>query len=102
MQDKIRNKINKINNVNGIIAKIINKLKKNLSYIDTFPVLEVPSSIFYFVEGPEIIYKLNAKIEDTLNFVFKAIYGKNRKNRKNRISSDEINTDKLKLFKKTV
>ena len=56
--------------------------------------------MLYFVEGPEIIYKLNAKIEDALNFVFKAIYGKNRKNRKNRISSDEINTDKLKLFKK--
>ena len=53
--------------------------------------------MLYFVEGPEIIYKLNAKIEDALNFVFKAIYGKNRKNR---ISSDEINTDKLKLLKK--
>ena len=53
--------------------------------------------MLYFAEGPEIIYKLNAKIEDALNFVFKEIYGKNRKNR---ISSDEINTDKLKLLKK--
>ena len=82
------------------MVKINNKLRKNLSYIDTFPVLVVPSSMFYFVEGPEIIYKINAKIDDTLNFVFTAIYGKNRKNRKNRISSDEINTDKLKLLKK--
>ena len=28
------------------------------------------------------------------------LYKKNRKNRKNRISSDEVNTDKLKLLKK--
>ena len=79
MYDKIRNKINIISKVNDKIVKINNKLKKNLSYIDTFPVLEVPSSLFYFAEGPEIIYKLNVKIEDTLNFVFKVIYGKNRK-----------------------
>ena len=58
------------------MVKINNKLRKNLSYIDTFPVLVVPSSMFYFVEGPEIIYKINAKIDDTLNFVFNAIYGK--------------------------
>ena len=95
MYDEIRNKINTISEVNDIMVKVNNKLKKNLSYIDKFPVLVVPSSIFYFVEGPEIIYKLNVKIEDTLNFVWFELY---KTNRKNRISSDEVNTDKLKLF----
>ena len=47
-----------------------------------------------------MIYKLNAKIYETLNFIWYEIYRKNRKIIKNRISSDEVNTDKLELLEK--
>ena len=97
MYDKICNKINTISKVNNIMVKINNKLKKNLQFIDSY-VLDVPSSLSFFVEGLEMIYKINAKIDDILNFVWYEIYKTKRKNRKNKISSDEVNTDKLKLF----
>ena len=88
MYDKISNKIDRITKVNGIITKIDNKLKKNLLFIDSY-ILDVPSSLIFFVEGPEMIYKINAKIDDILNFVWYEIYKTKRKNRKNKISSDE-------------
>ena len=53
--------------------------------------------MFFLVDDSEMIYKLNAKIDDTLNFVLNEIY---RKNRKNRISLNEINISKLKLLEK--
>ena len=99
MYDKICNKINIIKKVNNIIIKTNNKLKKNVLFINSY-VLDVPSSLIFFTEGPERVYKINARIDDLLNFVWFVLYKKNRKNRKSRISSDEVNTDKLKLLKK--
>ena len=46
----------------------------------------------------QLKYKINAKINDTLNFVWNEIFKKNRKDRKNRISSTEVNTNKLNLL----
>ena len=54
MYNKISNKIDIINNLNGKIVKIKTKLKKNLSYID----------------NSQLKYKINAKIEDTLSFIW--------------------------------
>ena len=48
MYDKIRNKINIMSKVNNIIVKINNKLKKNLSFIDSY-VLDVPSSLIFLL-----------------------------------------------------
>ena len=36
-------------------------------------------TIFFLIEDSELICKLNAKIDDTLNFVLNEIYRKNRK-----------------------
>ena len=47
-----------------------------------------------------MIYKLNAKIYETLNFIWYEIYRKNRKIIKNRISSNDVNTNKIKLLEK--
>ena len=58
MYNKISNKIDIINNLNGKIVKIKTKLKKNLSYIDI----------------SQLKYKINAKIEDTLSFIWFEIY----------------------------
>ena len=80
--------------MNGIITKINNKLKKNLSYINS---ILVESILF---DDSQLKYKINAKIDDTLNFVWYEIYKKNRKNRKNIISSLEVNTDKIDILKK--
>ena len=60
MYNKISNKIDIINNLNGKIVKIKTKLKKNLSYID----------------NSQLKYKINAKIEDTLSFIWFEIYKK--------------------------
>ena len=94
MQDKIDNKFNNIYKVIDAINKINYKLEKNISYINSV----LCESILF--DDSQLRYKINAKIDDTLNFVWNEIYKKNRKNRKNRISSDEVNTDKLKLFLK--
>ena len=70
-----------------IIVKINYELKKNISYI---------SSVFcesVLLDDSQLKYKINAKIDDTLNFVWYEIYRKNIKNRKNRISSNEVNID---------
>ena len=60
MYNEISNKIDIINNLNGKIVKIKTKLKKNLSYID----------------NSQLKYKINAKIEDTLSFIWFEIYKK--------------------------
>ena len=77
--------------MNGVITKINNKLKKNLSYINS---ILVESILF---DDSQLKYKINAKIDDTLNFVWYEIY---KKNRKNIISSLEVNTDKIDILKK--
>ena len=51
-------------------------------------------------DDSQLRYKINAKIDDTLNFVWNEIYKKNRKNKKNEITSNEVNTNKPKLLKK--
>ena len=71
------------------INKINYKLEKNISYINSV----LCESILF--DDSQLRYKINAKIDDTLNFVWNEIYKKNRKNRKNKISSDEVNTNKL-------
>ena len=60
MYNEISNKIDIINNLNGKIVKIKTKLKKNLSYID----------------NSQLKYKINAKMEDTLSFIWFEIYKK--------------------------
>ena len=72
MYNKISNKIDVINNLNGKIVEIKTKLKKNLSYID----------------DSQLKYKIKAKIEDKLSFIWFEIY---KKKRKNIISSLEVN-----------
>ena len=69
MYDKMCNKINIMKKVNNIIIKINNKLKKNVLFINSY-VLDVPSSLIFFTEGPERVYKINARIDDLLNFVW--------------------------------
>ena len=49
------------------------------------------------LDGSQLRYKVNVKIDDTLNFVWNEIY---RKNRKNRINSNEVNINKLKLLER--
>ena len=66
---KICNKINIIKKVNNIIIKINNKLKKNVLFINSY-VLDVPSSLIFFTEDPERVHKINARIDDLLNFVW--------------------------------
>ena len=58
MYNKLSNKIDIINNLNGKIVKIKTKLKKNLSCID----------------DSQLKYKINAKTEDTLSFIWFQIY----------------------------
>ena len=89
MQDKIDNKFNYIYKVIDAINKINYKLEKNISYINSV----LCESILF--DDSQLRYKINVKIDDTLNFVWNEIYKKNRKNRKNKISSDDVNTNKL-------
>ena len=88
MQDKMDDKINNIIEVIDIIEKINYILKKNISYTN---------SKFFDLQ---LRYKINVKIDDTLNFVWNEIYRKNKKNKKNKISSSEVNIDKLKLLER--
>ena len=50
---------------------------------------------------PQLKYKTNVKIYDTLNFIWYEIHRKNRKIIKNRIISNEVNINKLELLEKT-
>ena len=92
MHDKIHNRIHKINEVLDIIIKINCKLKENNSFIN--------SKFFELLisDDSQLRYKINAKIYDTLNFVWYEIYRIYRKTIKYRISSNEVNTDKLNLL----
>ena len=63
MYNKISNRIDIINDLYSKIVKIEIKLKKNLSYID----------------DSQLKYKINAKIEDILSFIWFEIYKKKEK-----------------------
>ena len=72
MKDKIDNKFNDINEVIGVINKINYKLEKNISYINSM----LCESISF--DDSQLRYKINAKIDDTLNFVWNEIYIKKK------------------------
>ena len=93
MSDKINNRIDNINEVLDIIVKINYKLKENNSYINSMFIKSL-------LGEPQLKYKTNVKIYDTLNFIWYEIYRKNRKIIKNRISSNEVNINKLELLEK--
>ena len=63
MYNKIDNKIDNLNNLNGISVKIKMLLKKNPSYID----------------DTQSKYKIIAKIEDILSFIWFEGYKKKKK-----------------------
>ena len=69
IQDKMDAKIYSINDLIKIIKKINYKLEKNVSYINSY----INSKLLFLVDDSEMIYKLNAKIDDTLNFVLNEI-----------------------------
>ena len=95
MPDKVHDKINNITDVNKIIIKINDELKKNIESIYEI-IFKLPDdSRLRQVE----INTIDAKIDDALNFVWNKIY---RKNRKNRISSEKINVDKHKDIDESV
>ena len=95
MPDKVHDKINNITDVNKIIIKINDELKKNIESIYEIIFKLSDDSRLRQVE----INTINAKIDDALNFVWNKIY---RKNRKNRISSEKINVDKHKDIDESV
>ena len=78
MIDKTYDKINNISEVINIFMKINDELKKNIELIYELKFKLSDDSRLRQVE----INTINAKIDDTLNFVCNKIYRKNRKNRK--------------------
>ena len=92
MRKKMDDKLDNIEELIDIFVKMNDKLKKNVSYINLM--------LLGLFDESQLIYKINAKIDDTLNFVYNEIYRKNRKNRKNRISSNKVNINKLKLLER--
>ena len=64
MHDKIDDKMDKIYEVRDIIKKINYKLKENNSYLDS---MYFKSMI---LGEPQLEYKINGKIYDTLYFVW--------------------------------
>ena len=96
MQDKMDDKIYSIIDLIKIIEKINYKLKKNVSYVNSY----INLSFFVLLDDSKLIYKINAKIDHTLNFVWNEIYRKKRINRKNRISSNEVKINKLKFLER--
>ena len=88
MIDKTYDKINNISEVINIFMKINDELKKNIKLIYELIFKLSDDSRLRQVE----INTINAKIDDTLNFVCNKIY---RKNRKNRIRSKKINICKV-------
>ena len=81
-------KINNISEVINIFMKINDELKKNIKLIYELKFKLSDDSRLRQVE----INTINAKIDDTLNFVCNKIY---RKNSKNRISSKKVNIHRL-------
>ena len=90
MIDKTYDKLNNISEVINIFININNELKKNIESIYELRFKLSDDSRLRQVE----INTINAKIDDTLNFVCNKIYRKNRK------SSERINLDKLKLLER--
>ena len=70
MRNKIDDKLDNIEELIDIIVKINYKLKKNVSYIN--------SMLLALFDESQLIYKINAKIDDTLNFVWNEIYRKKK------------------------
>ena len=68
MKDKIDDKFNKISKVIDVIVKINYKLEKNISYINSV----LCESILF--DDSQLKYKINAKIDDTLDFVWFEIF----------------------------
>ena len=66
MQDKMDDKIYSIIDLIKIIEKINYKLKKNVSYVNSY----INLSFFVLLDDSKLIYKINAKIDHTLNFVW--------------------------------
>ena len=86
---KVNNKINNINDIKKIITKIMEGVRKNLQPI--YGVL-----FFKLKDDPQLrqaeLNKINAKIDNVLNFVWNKIC------KENKISSKKINRDKHKDF----
>ena len=76
--DKIYDKMSNITYVISIVIKINDELEKNIESIREILFKLSDDSRLRQVE----INTINAKIDDTLNFVCNKIYRKNRKNRK--------------------
>ena len=72
MLDKIHDKINNMTDVNNIIIKINDELKKNIVLIHEIIFKLSDDSRLRQVE----INKIDAKIDDALNFVWNKIYRK--------------------------
>ena len=90
--DKIYDKMISINEVFNTIIKINDELKKSIK-----SVYEIMCNLSDDLQLTQVeINTINAKIDDALNFACNKIY---KKNRKNRISSKEINTDDLNFLK---
>ena len=70
MRNKMDDKLDNIEELIDIIVKINYKLKKNVSYIN--------SMLLALFDKSQLIYKINAKIDDTLNFVWNEIYRKKK------------------------
>ena len=91
--DKIYDKMNNITEAISIITKTNDELKENIKSIYEILFKLSDDSRLRQVERSAI----NPKIDDALNFVWNKIYIKNRKNR---ISSNRINMDKLELLER--
>ena len=92
MIENIYDKMNNINEVFNIIIKINDELKKSIKLI-----YEIMRNLSDDLQSTQAeINTINAKIDDASNFACNKIY---KKNRKNRISSKEINIDNLNLLK---
>ena len=70
MHDKIDNKFNDMAELCDIIKKINNKLENDISYINSM------LNELLLDEDSQLKYKINIKIDDTLNFVLYEIYKK--------------------------
>ena len=70
MRNKMDDKLDNIEELIDIIVKINYKLKKNVSYIN--------SMLLALFDKSQLIYKINAKIDDTLNFAWNEIYRKKK------------------------
>ena len=93
MLDKVNNKINIITDIKKELKRINDKVNKNIQQIYERIFFKLP-------DDPKLrqadLNKIDAKIDDALNFVWNKICGKNK------ISSKKINKDKYKDFDRYV